>query len=125
MPRHPCPSVQSRMDAKETGLHLLPSLPLWGKAPSHFPFPGPIWLGLRMRGMGEGGDKEKNSCFFSDYCTPGSLWVVSHGLHLIASRGRHCCYPHFTDEDTEAQRHSGCKASIYQTLGHPICFTPW
>ena len=34
-----------RVGAKETELHFVPSFPLWGKAASHFPFPGPIWLG--------------------------------------------------------------------------------
>ena len=42
-----------RVGAKEMELHFVPSFPLWGKAGSHFPFSGPIWLGLRMRGMRE------------------------------------------------------------------------
>ena len=46
-----------RVDLKEMELHLLLSLPLWGKGSISLPLPGgPIWLGLRMRG---GGGKEE------------------------------------------------------------------
>lgn len=72
-----------RMDSKETELYLLPSLPLCGRAASHFPFPGPHRAGVEDEEVGEERGKEKSSCF-SAYCTPGSLWAISQGLHTIA-----------------------------------------
>lgn len=59
-----CAVATECMHLKEMELHLLPSLPLWGKAASHFPFPGPHLAGVEDEGgWGEGGGKEKNSCF--------------------------------------------------------------
>lgn len=64
-PRH-CHSIEARgtphaqvssghrVRLKEMELHLLPSLPPWGKAASHFPFPGPHLAGVEDEGgMGE------------------------------------------------------------------------
>lgn len=73
---HASVSSGPRVDLKEMEPHLLPSLPLWGRAASHFPFPGPHLAGLR-RGMGrrrrQGKELMLLKCLLHDRLFVGSI----------------------------------------------------
>ena len=86
-----------------------------GKGSISLPLSWPHLAGVEDEGKEEQEkeNKEKDSCFLSAYRMPGSLWAIFHGLYTIASLGRQYYYPHFTDEETEAQRYSCCPARIY------------